>query len=81
MLQKRHFENKLEFRFFSGMELARLVTNRVEPNRLQCKFLNRCLQLSKVPDASLKLLHSATNIAMQCPTLVLRQRAIQFVKK
>ena len=64
-----------------GMELARFVTNRIEQQELQCDYLSCCYQLGNVGDAAQTLLDEAINVAMQCPTLILRQRAVQFIKK
>ena len=68
-------------KFSSGLELARVVTNCIEQGSLRCRHMTQCRQLRDMDKPIHKMFESAIHIAMQCPTLILRQRAVQFLKK
>ena len=63
------------------MELACVAGNRMEPLVLQLSYVNQYMKPQIVMNCSCKVLESAAHIAVQCPTLVLRQRALKFIKQ
>jgi len=65
----------------AGLELCRFVSNRLNPLSLRCGEISEILKSSRVRNPAFSLLRAAVNVATQCATKILRQRAAQFLTR